>query len=164
MNAGSSDLRSAQVLWTLGVLEPSDLPEIATKSLVAGFDTPSLRILAGSDGEESLTLNSLFEQVLSELGVSPLTRAEAARRYAAVISEQILRGEVTPIEGARMIVAADRSVDDGNFHDLDAFIDCESEYNDPEMREHFDREIRKEASRWVVQYQDIADRKVSGHR
>src|SRR3954469_22432913 len=149
MDAGSSDLRSAQMLWALGLLEPSDLPGVATKSLVAGLDTPSLRILAGSDGEESLTLNKLFEQVLSEVGLSPLTRAEAARRYAAVISGRILRGEVTPIEGARLIVAADRRVDDRNFHDLDPFIYCESEYDDPERRDHFDRQIREEASRWV---------------
>jgi len=142
MDAGSSDLRSAQMLWTLGLLEPSDLPEVATKSLVAGLDTPSLRILAGSDGEESLTLNKLFEQVLSEGGLSPLTRAEAARRYAAVISGCILRGDVTTIEGARIIGTAARRVDDRKFHDLDPFIYCESEYDDPELREHFEPDQR----------------------
>ncbi|MFL5407223.1 MAG: hypothetical protein ACJ79O_15390, partial [Myxococcales bacterium] len=134
MSASSNQVRNAQILWTLGFLGPDELPEIATKALVAGLDTPSLRCLAGSDGEDSPTLNKLFEEVLSELGLAGMTRADAARRYAAMVSGQILRGEVSPIEGARLIVGAARRVDERNFHDLDPFIYCESEYDDSELR------------------------------
>src|SRR2546423_1266730 len=75
MDAGSTDLRTAQILWTLGFLLPSALPEVATKGLIAGLDTPSLRSLAGSQGEESATLDNLFEQALSDAGLARMTRA-----------------------------------------------------------------------------------------
>jgi hypothetical protein len=43
MSASANHARNAQILWTLGLLRPDELPEIATKALVPGLDTPSLR-------------------------------------------------------------------------------------------------------------------------
>jgi hypothetical protein len=40
-------LAQADALWESGHLAREELPEVAVEALVAGFDTPSLRVLAG---------------------------------------------------------------------------------------------------------------------
>jgi hypothetical protein len=86
MVSTSSELARAQVLWTLQLTASSDLPEVATKALAAGGNMPSIRVLAGSQGQESRVLVDLFSRVLPEVGLPSLTPTEAIRRYTCVPS------------------------------------------------------------------------------
>lgn len=122
MLSTSSELAVAQVLWTLQVIANSDLPEIGTKALAAGVDTPSIRVLAGSEGEETRVLVDLFRRALEEVGLPSSTPTEAIRRCAVLVSQEIVEGSVSPIEGARRIIAALRSGNvNPSFHELDPF-------------------------------------------
>lgn len=152
MASSSSELALAQARWTLHLLPDSGLPEVATKALLEGFDTPTLRLLAGSEGEEPRRLVDMFQRSMAEVGLDQLNQADAARRYAAFVSRQIVEGRVPPVEGARRIIAAIRSMDDArSFHDLDPFIYAESDYDSRQGdRELLVQMIREEASRWAV--------------
>lgn len=152
MASSLNDLALAQALWTLHLLPDSGLSEVAAKALLEGVDTSSLRLLAGAEGEEPRTLANLFQRSLAEVGLDQLTQADAARRYAIFVSRQIVESRVSPVAGARRIVAAIRSMEDaGSFHDLDPFIYAESDYDSRlEDRELFAQMIRDEATRWAA--------------
>jgi hypothetical protein len=150
MDSNSNNLAVTQILWTLHMLPTAHLPEAATNALVLGADTPALRLLAGADGDDDKSIAELFVRALSELSMPLLSEKEAARRYAFLISSQIVSGSLSPIDGARRIVEAARALEDKTFHELDPFIYAESEYESrPEDREFFSRQIAEEAARWM---------------
>ncbi|GAC1431731.1 MAG: hypothetical protein NVSMB62_28740 [Acidobacteriaceae bacterium] len=139
-------------------MRASELPDVAVEALVAGNDTPALRNLAGADGEDSSVVAHLFQQVIAEAGIPTISKGDAARRYAELISQRIVTDRVSPLEGARLIIAAARRVDDSTFHDLDPFIYAESEAESrPEDTDFFVREIRAEAERWAQGKRDGVD-------
>lgn len=80
----------------------------AENLLVAGFDSPALRRLAGMslDGDCAHRVEDLlplFARALEELEFPDLSVDEAVDRYEALIAERILSGELNPREGARRI-------------------------------------------------------------
>ncbi len=144
------DLDLAEALWTLGLLSPFDMPDVAANALVQGHDVPELRLLAGLSKSETAEASALFARVLKSLGRGHLSRPEAAREYASRISANILGGKQEPFDGARAIWDAALRVENESFHDLDPFIYAASEYeNRPKDRAFLDSEIRKEAGRWA---------------
>ena len=150
MASSSSEIVTALVLWTLGLMPASDLPRVAVEALQDGRDSQALRSLAGADGEEGAVVTHLFQQVVGEAGILMLSKRDAACLYAEAICRKIVGGHLPPLEGARFIIVAARRVSDSSFHDLDPFIYAESEAESrPEEKEFFDLEIRAEAERWV---------------
>jgi len=114
------------------------------------MDSRTLRILAGLTHDEATDATNLFKQALEELGMSEITRSDAARICASAISRQIISGDLSPQEGANKIWDASIRVNDPGFHDLDPFIYAASELQSrPQDREFFNREIVKEAESWV---------------
>jgi hypothetical protein len=77
----------------------------------------------------------MFERAIQELGWKTPDRRSAAARYARCVSQLILKGEVTPYDGARGVWEACLAVRDTSFHDLAPFIYAGSEYRDrPKVR------------------------------
>src|SRR5262245_46883751 len=95
-------LQAARARQVLGDLRSDELPGIAAEALEAGHDVPALRRLAGLSGDDPRTW-SMFEDVLSSLGISNLTPREALMRLAHHVAEQIVSGRVSPYDGARRI-------------------------------------------------------------
>lgn len=75
----------------------------AVERLVAGQDTPSLRILAGLP-ESSLRpeVEEYFSAALVELGEAPMSSVERALGGARAVASAILEGAVSPVAGASL--------------------------------------------------------------
>jgi len=90
--------------WEAGYLPRVRIPAVATDFLVAGLDSPSLRVAAGLLGNELEDADEHFGQALDELGYD--ARREYRRRGVALAEEygqRILDGRVPPYEGAHTI-------------------------------------------------------------
>lgn len=126
------------------------LPEVASKALVAGADSPALRVLAGLTHNEIAEVSTIWRKAISELGLPVLGRQEAARIHATAISKQIINGDLSPEEGAKRLWDVSIRVNDPDFHDLDPFVYAASELQSrPEDRDFFSREIVREARAWA---------------
>ncbi len=65
----------------------------AVQRLVAGDDTPSLRILAGLTGPfDQIETDQLADNTLAELKIEPLGRDDAVSAYATELLEDLLNG------------------------------------------------------------------------
>jgi hypothetical protein len=113
----------------LGFAGPDAMPPEATRALVDGIDSPSVRQLAGMDGADSEDLRATFRSVLRELEIEIPSRREAAILVATEIARGITQGTVSPYEGATEIwglVISSREL----LTELDAFIYAASEWED----------------------------------
>lgn len=90
-------------LWAFGALPPRQLQLSAVGALEEGFDSPSLRQLAGLPPSEEEKATVLFGRVLEELRQSLPSKADAGRYLAREIARQIVDGTIEPYEGARRI-------------------------------------------------------------
>jgi hypothetical protein len=145
------DIHLANALWTLDLLAPEDLPDVALKALDKGMDSPATRALASLVGNEVDEGPAIFESALKELGVPTMNRKEAAREYAIAVSKMILFGELTPQDGANRLWEASIRVQDPDFHDLDTFVYSASELQSrPEDSDFFNLEILNEARVWAL--------------
>jgi hypothetical protein len=143
------DIAEAQAFSVLGMLPREKLPAIAQRALEQGLDDPSLRILAGLTNGELDEAVVRFAKTLTGLGYGAMEKADALRICINVISLQIIKSEIAPYEGARLIWRAAREVDGS--HEADPFIYAASEYEDrPNDRQFFAREILKEAKRRLI--------------
>jgi hypothetical protein len=128
-----ADPQAAVAAWVPGLLPSHDLPSVATAMLVRGMDGRSL--LAGLSPVDTAEARGMFERAIQELGWKTPDRRSAAARYARCVSQLILKGEVTPYDGARGVWEACLAVRDTSFHDLAPFIYAGSEYRDrPKVR------------------------------
>jgi hypothetical protein len=89
--------------YVLGHTSAEGLPDAAVAALQEGFDSPTLRVLAGSDGEPGDELERLLRKALSELVISFPTPAEAGLSLARHVAAEVVRGLTSPYEGARRI-------------------------------------------------------------
>ena len=67
----------------------------ALSALEAGFDTPSLRILAGMSCDSALPLAEVrpyLDTALSELNLDVSSRGEVLREYARAVAEELVAG------------------------------------------------------------------------
>jgi hypothetical protein len=138
----------AKILWTLDLMPPENLPQVATELLTEGFDCEALRLLAGLTSIEGADVSNLFEQAMRELGVPPLSKREAVIGYTRLISDEILQGKIAPYDGAKKIWNVSIKLDTP-LHEVDPFIYAASEFEDrPKDRDYFTSEIVKEARQW----------------
>ena len=91
-------LRRARARELFGYLEPEDMPAWATTALVHGYDSPTLRELAGAH-DEPRTLRDLLTTALAELGAPELTEAQASWVMAHTHARAIVTGLISPEEG-----------------------------------------------------------------
>ena len=106
--AAISRIRMLAIDRTIGwqPIEAERLVQAGLDALVAGADTPSLRLLAGLGRNEGAEAGPLFDQVLEELQLLPQlpedlagARWEMARWWAG----QIVEGALEPARGANLI-------------------------------------------------------------
>lgn len=141
-------LDTAKVLWTLDLLPPEKLSQVATELLTEGLDCEALRLLAGLSPIEVADASNLFEQVMKELSPHLLSKREAVICYTRLVSDEILQGKIAPYDGAKKIWRASIKLD-MPLHEVDPFVYAASEYEDrPKDRDFFVSEIVKEARSW----------------
>lgn len=75
-----SDLAYYFALWRLGKIPPEKLPTIAVEALESGFDSTSLRKLAGLQAPTTADIGDLAEAVSTEIGFAPCSSKELPSR------------------------------------------------------------------------------------
>ena len=95
---GTVKLAQAHALWESGQLATEELPEVAVEALVAGIDTPSLRVLAGLPAGRMSRAVDLLDRALQELGQRPMVRLPPARE-AALWAEATAAGAIKVFQG-----------------------------------------------------------------
>lgn len=99
--AAASALQDHATLWSVGEVRASDVVKAACDALVAGLDTPSLRILAAcTRAEADYDVHDLLPAALDELGLTFYSVASDAGQEAAAraLARRMLAGELTPGE------------------------------------------------------------------
>lgn len=97
-------LREVVARYALGLPVWDAVSEAACEALAAGADSPSLRLLAGEGADsDPRDLRDLFERAMSELGIAPTDRIEAARFLVALVARRVAEGHLAPQAGARQI-------------------------------------------------------------
>lgn len=92
-------LQDHAALWRVGEIPASEVVSAACDALVAGLDTPSLRILAAcTRAEADYDVHGLLPPALAELGLTFHPVASEAGQEAAVraLARRTLAGELTP--------------------------------------------------------------------
>lgn len=100
------DLQITAARFVLGVLVPEVLVRIANELLKEGIYTPAARELGMLTSEQHPSVQvvmPLFEQMLSELGMSLPSTEEATWILARYYIEGIVSGRVPPQEGLRLL-------------------------------------------------------------
>jgi hypothetical protein len=123
------DFRLLAAKDLLDFVGPDAMPPAATRALVEGIDSPSVRQLAGMDGADNEDLRATFRSVLRELEIEIPSRREAAILVATEVARGITQGTISPYEGATEIwgiVVSSRE----HLPELDTFIYAASEWED----------------------------------
>jgi hypothetical protein len=99
-----SRVRGAEGEWFERHTISQDLPQLATDALVAGWDTQSLRVLAG-EGPNSypLDIGDLFARALEELGRPVPSPARARWLFIQYLCWLVVTDQVSPLDGAKRL-------------------------------------------------------------
>lgn len=144
MNRDELEIVAARV--ALGMLKSEELQEAAVKALMAGLDSPSMRLLAGLQKGEAMEAVGLFNRALLELGISSLGREEAANLLAREVARQIITASIEPYVGAQRIWSVCLQAFEVPPVELHPFIYAASEWEDrPEEHASFTRGILEAA-------------------
>jgi hypothetical protein len=96
------DFTLAIARWRLGILDLHVAEALALEALIAGYDGPALRELAG-EHESWRDTNDVFERAVAELGMQVPSEEEALVTLIRAIACDVLNGSVPLLEGARDI-------------------------------------------------------------
>ncbi|MGT2532778.1 hypothetical protein ACU4GG_41245 [Streptomyces nojiriensis] len=99
--AAAIALQDHAALWSVGEISASEVVDSACDALVAGLDTPNLRILAAcTRAEADYDVHDLLPPALAELGLTLHPVGGAASQEAAVraLARRMLAGELKPWE------------------------------------------------------------------
>ncbi|GGU09036.1 hypothetical protein [Streptomyces coeruleorubidus] len=99
--AAAIALQDHATLWSVGEIRASDVVHAACDALVAGLDTPGLRILAAcTRAEADYDVHELLPVALDELGLTfyPATGDAGREDAARALARRMLAGELTPRE------------------------------------------------------------------
>ncbi|MFE0723535.1 hypothetical protein ACFW4O_11465 [Streptomyces mutabilis] len=103
IEAATDDLQALAVLWSIGEAHAHDVVEAACAALVAGLDSPALRILAGyTRAEAEYGVPDLLPFLVDELDLVFYTRDSEAGQEAVVraLAHRMLAGRL-PHRAAR---------------------------------------------------------------
>ena len=143
-------LQDTAALWSIDAVSPQAVVSCACDALIAGLDSPSLRILAGlTRAEAGHRVLDILPAALAELGLTFYPRDSGGGQEAAAraLAAQAVAGSLTPRElaaavhrhfGHRLAVADRLAVLDDEY-DLGAYATM--------TREQIDREVIAEARR-----------------
>ncbi|WDV56548.1 hypothetical protein PV963_42585 [Streptomyces coeruleorubidus] len=93
------DLQDHAALWSAGEIRASDVVSAACDALVAGLDSPALRILAAcTRAEANYDVHELLPEALGELGLTfyPIASEAGQAAAARALARRMLAGELTP--------------------------------------------------------------------
>lgn len=90
----------AAAMLVLDLLDSDHIVPVAERLLDSGYDSPSLRILAGEAAPIASVWLPLFRKAMAELDIPMPTRLQAARVVAREIAKMIIEKELAPQEGA----------------------------------------------------------------
>ena len=140
-------LDEAIAKFVLGLLSAENLPAIGIQALEAGYDSPSLRQLAGVERCDADVVRNLFAKALQEIGLVVPTPSEAGLSVAKAIAKEVLAGRAAPYEGAKQIWA-EVYVRFPQLSQLRPFVGLASEYEDDDIhRDEYIRDIMEECRR-----------------
>lgn len=140
MSCSTLEVAASKLL--LGLISALDLPDVAADALEDGFDSPSLRLLAGSTESDVDETRPLLAQALAEMDCCVPNRHAAVMCLAREISKDLLAGTVGTHEGATTIWEITLRVPEESFPELDTFIYAASEWDErPEDQDIFDAGI-----------------------
>jgi len=113
--------------YTLGMLSDKDLPDIALTGLDEGYDSPSLRILAGyRSSDNPFQLKDYFEKALMELGIAERNQRDSLIEIIKYYADQIVHKKLDPYLGFDQI---DKILLSTQFEYRDIFLDkCYVDY------------------------------------
>ena len=134
----AEDFRLLAAKDVLGFAGAEAMPPEATRALVGGVDSPSIRRLAGMDGADSEDVRVMFRAALRELAVELPSKREAALLLATEVARRITQRTVSPYEGAKEIWRIARTSDE-DLTELDTFVYAASEWEErPKARKRFE--------------------------
>ena len=96
--------RSMFVREQVGLIRSDVLPDFATDLLVLGYDSPSLRELAGLPRGDRSDATKLWEAVREELGSPREPDEQASRFLLRYWAREITEGRVDVLEGSRLML------------------------------------------------------------
>jgi hypothetical protein len=99
-------------LYTLGLLQADEIPELALLFLARGCDVPEMAALAGSLAiEHPADLRSDLERAVRLAGIALPSRIEAARWLRRIYAERGSSGTLSPRNAAGLIKELFRTVE-----------------------------------------------------
>jgi hypothetical protein len=99
-------LQDTAALWSIDAVSPQAVVRCACDALIAGLDSPSLRILAGlTRAEADYQVLDILPAALAELGLDFYPRGSCSGQEAAVraLAAQAVSGSLAPRELAAAI-------------------------------------------------------------
>jgi hypothetical protein len=141
-------------------LSSVDYVDWAGEMLVQGYDSPSLRILAGLNRSAStFEAEGYFDRSMTELSLTPPDSDAAIRAYACEIARQITEDKITAKDGVRALVgiciATECARDFVIWLELDEALDSLISGNYPftyqsATLENFDEIAKREAANFIA--------------
>lgn len=136
----------------LGLTFAEQYADIALQALEAGYDSPSLRFLAGLPAIAAAEASVLFDRCMAELSLPRPSRRDAVRQLAKIAAAQILDGATTPYQGAKEIWSLSLHLVGERLPELDPFVYAASELEDrPEDHLVFEKGVMAAARDFVCQ-------------
>lgn len=147
------DLPTLQARWRLEMIAPEEMPDLATRLLECGADSPALVELAGLLRPTFWEVSPVVQRLFEEAQMSPISREEALWRIAYTTAREILDGTVTPRTGAGVLWQICSELDTPE--PLRYFVYLAADYGEgPGSREEeaawFDARIRETARELVT--------------
>jgi hypothetical protein len=144
------DLALAAAEWEANRLPRKRIPVLAIELMLAGYDTPSLRVAAGLLPGELDGAHELFGRMLAELGYE--REQDACSRGGALAREFAARGldgRMPLVEAVNRICALSLDFDDEEWaltgHELTAFVVLADLWHDrPAERAGLERDLLQE--------------------
>jgi hypothetical protein len=97
-------VRGAEGEWYERHTISQDLPAIAADALLAGWDTQSLRLLAGENPKAYVfDLGELFARALDELGRRAPSPERARWQFIQYVCWMVLTGQITRLDGGNRL-------------------------------------------------------------
>jgi hypothetical protein len=151
----------------IGDIDLGAMPAIALQALEQGFDSPSLRILAGlQENENEFTLRRYLKDALRELSIEIPDKRQATLQVAIGIANDIITARQPVVEGVNEMFLR---IDKYPFHEESReyrydsiglqevyiiFINAESSRDTGSPDENLEQELLTELKIWSRQFKD----------
>jgi hypothetical protein len=99
----SMEPNEAYALYILNNLNSNKIVELANTWILTGLFTDSLNDLCWEKDLDMYVVAPMFEKLMEELNISPLTRLEAAKLIIEIILTKIIHKEIEPEVGGSFI-------------------------------------------------------------